>query len=66
MSAVRSESVQSAQRGTGACIPQAIILCLQTLSGHPWDLKEKSYLQACEKAEGGTCCPYTPVKQPGS
>lgn len=31
-----------------------------------WDSKEKSYLQACEKAGGGTCCPYTPVKQSGS
>lgn len=34
MSAGRSKSVPSAQGGTGACIPQAVILCLQTLSGH--------------------------------
>ena len=62
MSAVRSKSVPPAQHGTGAFIPQAVILRLQTR----WDLKEKSYLQACEKIGGGTHSSYKLVIQSGS
>lgn len=66
MSAARSESALLAQRGTGARAPQAATLCQQTHSGYRLDLKEKSYLQAWEKAGGGSPGPYKLVTQPGS
>lgn len=66
MSAVRAESVPAAQRGT------ELLSHRQSSSAHrrsraiAWDLKEKSYLQACEKVGGGTHSSYELVIQSGS